>query len=84
MNTTITLSIDAKVIENAKDYAEQQGISLYYIVEEYLKSLSRPRVASNQEFHPLIEELCGSELLASNMSYDEIIEKAKMAKYADR
>ena len=84
MNTKLTLSIESQVIESAKDYAKKQGRSLSNIVEEYLKSMSKPREASNQGFHPLIEELCGSVQLPSDLSYDEVIKEAKMAKYTNR
>lgn len=43
MNTKLTLSLDAKVIETAKKYAIEKGISLSEVVEEYLRKLSLPK-----------------------------------------
>ncbi|MFM9839854.1 MAG: DUF6364 family protein [Cyclobacteriaceae bacterium] len=40
MTTKLTLSLDAKVIEAAKKYAIEKGISLSEVVEEYLKRLA--------------------------------------------
>ena len=37
MNVKLTLNLDAKVIEMAKKYALENGVSLSEVVEEYLK-----------------------------------------------
>jgi len=39
MSTKLTLSVDKKVIDKAKEYARSNGRSLSNIIEEYLKSL---------------------------------------------
>ncbi len=39
----ITLRIDKDVIEQAKEYAREQGTSLSRIIENYLKAMSKPR-----------------------------------------
>lgn len=36
MTSKLTLSVNARVIEHAKEYAQKQGISLSKLVEEYL------------------------------------------------
>lgn len=77
MNTKLTLSIDEKVIEKAKDYARAQGRSLSNIVEEYLKSISKTQKSkSAPKFHPLVDELCGSMNIPKEKSYDEILGEA--------
>ncbi|MDR1443931.1 MAG: DUF6364 family protein [Treponema sp.] len=39
-NTKLTLNIDQKVIENAKEYAKHQKRSVSRLVEEYLSLIS--------------------------------------------
>ena len=41
MNTKLTLTIDRSVIEKAKKYASEKGRSLSYIIENYLKIITR-------------------------------------------
>lgn len=68
----LTLSINETVIENAKAYAKANGKSLSRIVEEYLKSLTRPEklLDNDKSIHELVMELKGSVKLPKN--YDEI------------
>jgi Family of unknown function (DUF6364) len=39
MNAKLTLSLDSKVIEAAKKYSVENGVSLSEVVEEYFKRL---------------------------------------------
>lgn len=85
MNAKLTLSIEQEVIEQAKKYAKSQGRSLSNVVEEYLKSVGKKyRVNHQNEFHPLVEELCGSVKVPKDKSYDEIIGEAIIDKYNTR
>ncbi len=85
MNTKLTLSIEEQVIESAKEYAKKQGRSLSSIVEEYLKSISKTkRTKKKENFHPLVEELCGSVKFPNNKTYDEILEEALIERYSKR
>lgn len=43
MSTKLTLSVNARVIEHAKEYAQKQGVSLSKLVEEYLARVSSQR-----------------------------------------
>ena len=43
MNAKLTLSLDSRVIQLAKKYAKQKGVSLSQIVEEYLEKFSSPK-----------------------------------------
>ena len=55
MNVKLTLNLDAKVIEMAKKYALENGVSLSEVVEEYLKKLtpSKPVITRNtKDFKP--------------------------------
>ena len=40
MNAKLTLTLDSKVIQKAKKYAVEKGISLSSVVEEYLQKLT--------------------------------------------
>ena len=85
MNAKLTLSIEKQVIENAKEYANKQGRSLSNIVEEYLKSIAKNRKAIKaNEFHPLVDELCGSIKIPNDKSYDEVLGEALIEKYSKR
>lgn len=41
MSTKLTLSIDSKVIDDAKRYSKRKGISLSKLVEDHLRQFSR-------------------------------------------
>lgn len=85
MNTKLTLSIEEGVIEGAKEYAKKQGRSLSNIVEEYLKSVAKPKKKIKKSaLHPMVEELCGSVKIPKGKSYDEILEEARIEKYLKR
>ena len=43
MTTKLTLSIDSKVIEQAKRYSRQKGVSLSKIIEGHLRSVASKR-----------------------------------------
>ena len=57
MNTKLTLSLDAKVVETAKKYSDEKGLSLSEIVEGYLKKLSPSK--SRKKKKSSIMDLCG-------------------------
>jgi len=85
MNSKLTLSIEDQVIRLAKAYAQKEGRSLSSIVEEYLKSIALPKKHKQEkEFHPLVEDLCGSVKTPNDKSYDEILGKARIEKYSKR
>ena len=40
MDTKLTLKLDKKVIEKAKEYAAKQKVSLSWLFENYLKAIT--------------------------------------------
>lgn len=58
MNTKLTLNVDKSIIENAKEYAKINRISLSQLVENYLSSLTKKEERKN-EVSPLVESLTG-------------------------
>lgn len=49
MKTKLTLSIDPKVVQKARNYAKQNGDSVSQIVESYLVALTQDRNEFAQE-----------------------------------
>lgn len=58
METKLTLRLRKSVIENAKEYARNHGISLSKMIELYLESITAPR-EKEEETTPLVESLSG-------------------------
>lgn len=55
----LTLSVDAKVVERAKRYAEKQGTSVSQLVERYLDALARPPRIADEDLPPITRRLRG-------------------------
>ena len=49
MDTKLTLKLDKKVIEKAKEYAAKQKISVSFIVENYLKAITSMEKSDQKE-----------------------------------
>ncbi|HVB02247.1 MAG TPA: DUF6364 family protein [Chitinophagaceae bacterium] len=58
MNTKLTLSLDGKVINQAKKYAKSKNISLSKLIESYLSQASIDE-KDNPVISPLIKSLTG-------------------------
>lgn len=63
MNTKLTLSLNKDVIEQAKAYAKEKGISLSQMVENFLKSTASGQQEDKndwqKELSPLVKSLSG-------------------------
>lgn len=79
MNVKLTLSIDAHVIEKAKQYAALHNISLSKLVERYLNTLKV--AAEDVAISPTEQELMG---IMPAMEYDvkEAYRKHLVEKYS--
>jgi hypothetical protein len=53
MATKLTLSLDSRIIEEAKKYAKKHGLSISKIVEEHLTALTRSRKRPNANTDPM-------------------------------
>lgn len=60
MNTKLTLSLDKEVIEQAKAYAKERGVSLSKLIENLLKSASSQTQGSKVPMTPIVASLIGS------------------------
>ncbi|MFM1962019.1 MAG: hypothetical protein RLZZ172_864 [Bacteroidota bacterium] len=58
MNTKLTLNIDKQIIEEAKHYAREHGVSLSKLIETYLDSITRIS-QKKSNVTPLVESLTG-------------------------
>lgn len=58
MNTKLTLNLNKRIIENAKNYAKENSISLSKLIENYLDSLTKKNSESSG-ISPLVESLTG-------------------------
>jgi hypothetical protein len=80
MTTKLTLNIDDRVIDEAKQYAKNNGKSLSEIVESYLKSLTS-KDKNDNVLSPRILKLMGSVRLPENFEYKKSIFKAIIKKH---
>ena len=58
MDNKLTLSLDAKVIEEAKKYAKRKNISLSKLIESYLSKVSGEQ-KEDAGISPLVKSLSG-------------------------
>ena len=58
MDKKLTLSLDKSIIENAKNYAKSNNISLSKLIESYLTTLTK-RKRNSTEITPLVDSLSG-------------------------
>jgi hypothetical protein len=59
MDTKLTLKLDRHVIEKAKLYARDRGVSLSRVVESYLLGLTRNEEPASRELTGIVAELAG-------------------------
>jgi len=83
MNSKLTLSINQIVVDDAKEYAKSTGRSLSNIIEEYLKSLSKPpKLDRGDSSMKLVKELRGSvKMPADFTSYEALLQDALIEKH---
>ena len=84
MSTKLTLTVDKRVIEEAKKYAKEQGRSLSNLIEDYLKLLIEPSSPIHDEFEysPIVKSLKGSvKVKEEDFDYREVLEEELMKKY---
>ena len=82
MNTKLTLTIEKKVIEIAKEYAKEKGHSLSEMVENYFKILTRDRKPINpSELSPRVHRLRGIIKTEDDLDIKSILEEERSKKY---
>jgi hypothetical protein len=59
METKLTLRLNKRVIDRAKDYANLHKVSLSKMIESYLDSVTEETVPNSAEITPLVKSLSG-------------------------
>ncbi|PIB29590.1 hypothetical protein BFP77_05395 [Maribacter sp. 4U21] len=80
MDTKLTLKLNQRIIEKAKEYASNRKMSLSRIVEAYLQSLTSENDASEFEISPFVKSISTGIETPADFDYkkeysDYLIEK---------
>ncbi len=59
MNTKLTLSLDDKIIKQAKEFAKQRNKSLSKLIEDYLGGISSKISSNDENIPPVTKKLAG-------------------------
>lgn len=79
MNTKLTLQLNKDIIEQAKEYAKSQDVSLSKLIESILSKLVTDQ--SKAELSPLVKSLSGIIELPAEYDYKEEYGKYLSEKY---
>ena len=82
MDTKLTLKLNQKIIEKAKEYASNKKISLSRLIEAYLQSLTTENDISEFEISPFVKSITTGTEIPTDLDYkkdysDYLIEKYK-------
>ena len=82
MDKKLTLSLNQRIIEKAKEYAKSNKTSLSKMIEAYFDSLtSNQEIVDEIKATPLVESLCGVIELPKDFDYREARTKYLENKY---
>jgi hypothetical protein len=81
MTTKLTLTLDDKVIREAKRYARTKGRSVSELVESYFKSITELNNDHSEGLTSSVKSLMGSFKAPKNFDYKKILEHEKQRKY---
>lgn len=82
MDAKLTLKLNQRIIEKAKEYASNQKMSLSRIVEAYLQSLTSENESSEFEISPFVKSISTGSEIPADLDYkkeysDYLTEKHK-------
>ncbi len=82
MDTKLTLKLNQRIIEKAKEYASNNNTSLSRIVEAYLQSLTTENDSSEFEISPFVKSIATGTEIPADLDYkdeysDYLLEKYK-------
>ena len=69
MDTKLTLKLDQKVIERAKEYASEKKVSLSRIVESYLQTLVAEKGSDELEISPFVKSIATGTKIPADLDY---------------
>lgn len=81
MNTKLTLTIEKKIIERAKEYAKDKNRSLSDIIENYLKILTESKPDHPNRLSPTVQSLQGSFKPPRDFDYKKQLRSRLEKKY---
>jgi hypothetical protein len=81
METKLTLRLNKRVIDRAKDYAHRHDVSLSKMIESYLDSVTEDKSGSSIEITPLVKSLSGVVQLDPDYDYKKEYSKFLADKY---
>lgn len=81
METKLTLRLNKRVIDQAKDYAHLHDVSLSKMIESYLESITEQKSTTPAEITPLVKSLSGVIQLDSEYDYKKDYAEFLTAKY---
>ena len=81
MTTKLTLTIEDKVIDSAKKYAQKNGKSLSNLVENYLKSITTKEPEATR-LSLKVTKLMGVIKLPDDFNYKSELSKSLSKKYS--
>ena len=79
MTSKLTLSVDEKIIRQAKKYAKETGNSLSGMVESYLRTVTEK--SPDGSISPKLKRLIGSVQLPKGFNQDKTLQKYLSNKY---
>ena len=82
MNTKLTLTLEAEVIEAAKNYAAMNGRSLSDLVENYLKSLPVKKEPKSTKYSPKVQKLKGIITLPEDFDHKKLMSEELTKRHA--
>ena len=82
MDTKLTLKLNQRIIEKAKEYASNKNMSLSRIVEAYLQSLTTENDSSEFDISPFVKSIATGTEIPADLDYkneyaDYLLEKYK-------
>jgi hypothetical protein len=69
MDTKLTLKLNQRIIEKAKEYASNRKMSLSRIVEAYLQSLTTENDTSEFEISPFVKSISTGTEIPADLDY---------------
>ncbi len=81
METKLTLKLNKKVIDKAKEYARNHNVRLSEMVESYLDKITKQKDESKSSITPLVESLSGVIHLSADFDFKKEYRNYQSKKY---
>ena len=81
MNKKLTLSLDQKIIEQAKEYARERQVSLSFLIENYFSRLVAEQKTSSNQKISIADALSGIVSLDVDLDYKSMLKNHLLEKY---